>query len=104
MEPQPFASEMQREMIRQIERVHPKFLVYMDRWSWNITADSDKTILEWGDRYAAECYDLAGLMDLTSLTQPVWLWDDAIAGYQPKSDRLIHIYRQKSAAPCAVSK
>ena len=102
MEPQPFASRMQREMIQEIEAAHPTFLVFVERWAWNATPESDKTILEWGDRYVQQCYDLVGLMDLTSLSSPVWLWDRAVLDYKPSSDRLVRTYRQKSADPCTV--
>jgi 4-amino-4-deoxy-L-arabinose transferase-like glycosyltransferase len=96
MEPQPFASRMQREMIQEIEAARPAYLVFVGAWSWNATLDSDTTIFTWADRYIGQCYDRVGLIDLYSLVTPAWLWDDAVSGYRPQSERLIETYRRRA--------
>jgi hypothetical protein len=100
VEPQPFASRMQREMIREVEAARPAFVVFTGAWVWNIDPGADRTILDWADRYLRECYDLVGVMDLHALDTPTWLWDDAARAYQPRSDRLITTHRRKPGASC----
>jgi hypothetical protein len=58
MEPQPFASEMQHEMIGEIETNKPQFLVYVaNPDSWTVWPASDKTILKWFLQYSGTNYD-----------------------------------------------
>jgi hypothetical protein len=100
LESQPYAARMQREMISQIEAAAPAFLV-RTTWSLGLTPESDKTVLEWADRYAARCYDLVGVVDIYSLNGSVQLWGDDLSGYHPRSDDLVYTYRRKTGAPCA---
>src|SRR5207249_9230878 len=68
MEPQPFAATMQKEMIREIEAAHPRFLVFS--WvdvSWLKQPHSDEGIVEWGRAYVRQCYDPVGVVDIFSL-------------------------------------
>jgi len=65
MEPQPYAHQMQLEMIREIETAEPRFLVLvvMNR-SWLAGPDSDQTILKWADRYCGANYEEVGLINI----------------------------------------
>jgi hypothetical protein len=57
MEPQPFASQMQHEMIDEIETNQPEFLVLVSNPdSWNTRPSSDRTIFKWFGQYAAAQY------------------------------------------------
>ena len=66
MEPQPFANQMQQEMIREIESARPKFLVLvvMNR-SWLVWPDSDLSIFKWATKYCDENYDEVGLINIS---------------------------------------
>ena len=65
MEPQPYAHQMQEEMIAEIEAARPKFLVLIDvDISWLPRADSDQTIFRWVARYCDANYDAAGLVNI----------------------------------------
>ena len=66
MEPQPFAKQMQQEMIRGIESARPKFLVFvvMNR-SWLPWRDSDKSIFRWAAMYRDANYDEVGLINIS---------------------------------------
>ncbi len=67
MEPQKYAARMQGEMIREIEKANPKFLVFAKiAASWLPRPDSDKRIIEWGERYVTNCFDLVGIADIYS--------------------------------------
>ena len=65
MEPQPYAAQMQQEMIAEIEAKRPKFLVLivMAR-SWLPRADSDRTVFGWAARYCEANYDTVGLVNI----------------------------------------
>jgi hypothetical protein len=95
MEPQPYAAQMQREMMGQIEAAHPKYVVLVPmRASWGFSPASDKTILEWTDRYVEQCYDMVGLADIYSFAETTMLWDDQVrvGGYRPRSEERPALY------------
>jgi hypothetical protein len=104
MEPQPFASRMQAEMIQEIEAAHPRFLVFP--WietSWLARKDSDQGIINWGRRYVRECYDPVGVADIVSPDETHMVWDGEASQYSARSSNLVYTFRRKSDAPCSVS-
>jgi hypothetical protein len=104
MELQPFAKSMQQEMIREIEAVHPKYLVFS--WvdaSWMAQPNSDRGIVEWGRSYIRECYEPVGVADIFSEKETTMLWDDAVKSYNAVSANLVYTCRRKSDAACTVS-
>jgi 4-amino-4-deoxy-L-arabinose transferase-like glycosyltransferase len=63
MEPQPFATQMQYEMMGEIRTNKPEFLVYITNPdSWNVRPKSDQTILKWFSQYTTN-YDKVLAMD-----------------------------------------
>ena len=103
MELQPFAKTMQQEMIREIEAVHPKYLVFS--WvdlSWMANPESDLGIVEWGRRYVRECYEPVGVADISGKKTRM-LWGDTAKSYATVSPNLIFTYRRNSEAACTVS-
>src|SRR5206468_8344104 len=66
MEPQPYARQMQREMISEIETARPKFLVLVVVGkSWLAGRDSDQTILRWTDSFCDANYEEVGLINIS---------------------------------------
>ncbi len=66
MEPQAYAQQMQKEMIREIEQASPKYLVYVpmfDSWLWR--PESDRSIFTWANEYASRNYAAAGFVNIT---------------------------------------
>jgi hypothetical protein len=67
MEPQRFAGQMQREMMREIEAARPKYLVIVGvATSLLKQANSETEIFEWTHRYTAEEFRLDGLVNIVS--------------------------------------
>lgn len=94
MELHPFAREMQEEAIRQIEAARPRFLVFVDVFtSWLPRAQSDRHILDWYQRYAAEHYRRVGLVDIdTAGTR--YYWDEHAVGVSPATRAWIAVYER----------
>jgi len=65
MEPHPYAQEMQREMIEEIEAASPEFLVFVNMYnSWLWTDASYTQIFTWFERYRSTSYDLIAAVDV----------------------------------------
>lgn len=94
MEPQPFASTMQKEMISEIETAEPHFVVFSDTTvSWLEDAKSDRTIFHWSEEYLRKEYRLIGVADmLREGTQ--YHWDDAET-YTPRSPYRVFLFARK---------
>jgi hypothetical protein len=55
--------EMQREMIRDIERERPKYIVFARfPMSWSLLKNSPQDILDWFEKFGHEHYELEGLL------------------------------------------
>jgi hypothetical protein len=75
MEPQPFARQMQEDMIRQIERNPPQFLVFVSiPTSWLRKPDSSLLLLDWAGGYVQKNMRQVGLIQFTGpqTTEAVW--------------------------------
>lgn len=95
MEPQPYAHQMQEEMIHEIERAQPRFLVFvvMNR-SWLADPNSDQTIFKWANAYSEMHYEEVGLINIfDSGTQ--YYFSVRPAGVTPAAEHIL-IYRRKS--------
>jgi hypothetical protein len=98
MEPQPYAVSMQREMIREIETVEPRFVIFVRVWtSWLMRPESDQTIFRWFDEYQKR-FERVGVVDMLSPGQTRYLWGEAAAAYTPVTDRWIAVYERRGAA------
>jgi len=61
MEPQKYASEMQRHMIREIEYSKPRYIVFTNiPTSWLARTESDMTIMLWLNDYLDKNYNVVG--------------------------------------------
>jgi hypothetical protein len=76
MEPHPFARRMQDEMIAQLERERPRFLVLVNvDSSWTRQPDSPLAIMEWATRATAADYHLVGLTEILPDGTTAHHWD-----------------------------
>lgn len=105
MEPQPFASKMQAEMVHEIEAAHPRYVVFcrIDR-SWLASPASDQSIVMWTGRYVQQCYDLVGIADIYSEEASKLAWDAEAQTYRAQSDNVLYTFRRKGDAACVVTR
>ena len=96
MEPQPYAGQMQDEMIAQIETAKPEFMIYVNvSLSWLVRPDSVKKIFEWCDSYSPARYEVVGIADIFDDRPTVWRWNNQAANYKPVSSDWIIISKRR---------
>ena len=95
METRDYGGQMQEEMIQEIEKANPKFLVVVHiQTSWLVRNDSVKTIFNWAETYSRTYYDVVGMMVLMSDGQPLCQWckhHDCM----PNNNYLVAVYERK---------
>ena len=66
MEPQKYMRQMQEEMIQEIERARPNYLISVVMfYSWLWRPGSERLIFTWANEYTAQNYVAAGLVNIT---------------------------------------
>src|SRR6266511_1760332 len=96
MEPQKYASQMQQEMIRDIERAHPKFLISVVMPdSWLQRPESERSIFTWANEYTVQNYTVAGLLKMVAQEKTDYYFGD-VPKSVPQLGKYILIYQRKS--------
>jgi Dolichyl-phosphate-mannose-protein mannosyltransferase len=96
MEPQKYASQMQQEMIRDIERAHPKFLISVVMPdSWLQRPESERLIFTWANEYTAQNYTIAGFVNMVAPDKTDYYFGD-VPQSVPQLGKYILIYQRKS--------
>lgn len=96
MEPHDYATEMQQEMIRQIESAKPEFMVFVRvSYSWLARPGSVELIFQWFNSYQSKYYDVVGVADMVSSGYTVWRWNEQAVNYTPSSESWVAIFRRK---------
>ena len=101
VEPQKYASRMQAETIDEIERAHPKYVVFVQvAASWAVQPGADQHIVEWANEYTSRCYARVGVAEVDAAQPAEPRWAAAAAGYHPQSENVIYTFVRASDAPC----
>jgi 4-amino-4-deoxy-L-arabinose transferase-like glycosyltransferase len=96
METQKYASQMQQEMIREIERARPKFLIsVVTPDSWLQRPESERLIFTWANQYAAQNYTVAGFVNMVAPGKTDYYFDN-VPQSVPQLGKYILIYQRKS--------
>lgn len=96
MEPQKYAHEMQREMIREIELARPKYLIsVVTNDSWLKRAGSERLIFSWANQYIAQNYAVVGLVNIAAPDQTDYYFGDIPQSVPVLGDYIL-IYEKKS--------
>jgi len=86
MEEQKYARQMQREMIDEVEKAKPRYLVFVGvASSWMIRPSSNRHIFRWFDEYSRKEYEPVGFVDLSHSQKIQYRWGDEAKFYIPAS-------------------
>mgnify|MGYP001596032700 FL=1 len=95
MEIHEYNLSMQEEMIAEIEKNKPLFLVFCNvPFSWLTKPDSPKRIFEWYNKYATENYNIVGLVDIPDRGPSSFYWN-AYAQRNPKNQNSVWVFKRK---------
>ena len=96
MEAQKYATQMQQEMIREIERAHPKFLIFVVMPdSWLQRPESEQKIFTWANEYTAQNYTVAGFVNMVAPDRTDYYFD-SVPQSVPQLGKYVLIYERKS--------
>lgn len=89
------ARKMQEEMIADIERTRPEFIVFVNVWtSWLAEPGADRLIFDWFESYSRKYYRKVGVVDLIDLARTEYRWDREAADYAPRSASWLAVYQK----------
>lgn len=97
MEPQPFAERMQDDMIAQLEKERPRFLVLVNvDTSWSRRPGSSLKILDWASATVEASYRMIGLVEMRPGEPSRSVWGDAAAGATPRSRAYAAVFERRA--------
>lgn len=97
MEQHEFALDMQKSMIREIEAIVPKFLVFVHiDTSWAIHPGSNTMLLRWLNDYHAKHYRVVGVIDIAR-PQTQYFWAPNLK-WPPSSQQWIVVFQRIGGA------
>jgi hypothetical protein len=92
----PYAPLMQKEMIHDIEKAKPLYLVMVHApTSWAMTINSDRSFFGWSNSYARQYYDLAGEVVFSGADRTDYFWGPAAAARKIDAPVDVSILRRK---------
>jgi len=91
MEPQRYAHQMQEEMIREIERARPSYILAVAaHLSWLQRPQSERLLLNWANEYTAQNYAVDGFVNITSAGGDYFFGQVPPSGGTPRDYVLIY--------------
>ncbi len=96
MEEQKYAPRMQKEMIEEIQKGQPEYLVFVNvPTSWLVGPKSERSIFKWFEEYSKKNLDIVGVIDILSEIKTEYRWDRDVANYSPLSPYFLSVYKRK---------
>jgi len=98
MEAQEYQLSMQQEMIKEIERASPKYIIFVRiLTSWLPKPESEKHIFKWVESYAQRYYEPVGVVDIISPQVTRYIWGEEARTYECVSPFTILIFERRQA-------
>jgi tetratricopeptide (TPR) repeat protein len=96
VENQPYASIMQKELIRDVEAFQPDYMVFVAcQTSWLRRRNSPSELFDWWDTYQRQHYQqVVGVADIISHDHTEYRWGDDAGSYKVQSGSAIVIYKR----------
>jgi hypothetical protein len=96
VEHQPYARQMQEEMIAEVEAARPAYLVFVAiASSWTFNDNSDRHVLQWFGNYVEAHYELDGCVDVRD-DESAFIWGPSVRAFRPISNAWLKIYRRRN--------
>lgn len=100
VERQPYAKQMQAEMIEEIERMRPEYCVVLHvNQSWIAAPSASLEIHNWWHRYQREHYEQIGMADILGRHTTNYFFGELWRDKRPQSNVWIGIYRRQDLKP-----
>jgi len=97
MEQHPFARAMQTEMITQLEREPPRYMVLVNvPTSWSRRTHSSHLLLDWAEDIVNREYEPVGLAEILPGQPTRYRWDAEAHGAEPSSSLYVATFRRRS--------
>ncbi|MBN2456011.1 MAG: hypothetical protein JXB29_05665, partial [Sedimentisphaerales bacterium] len=94
-EEQPYALQMQKEMIQQIEAAKPRFLIYVRViTSWSLSPAYEKPLIDWFNQYYPQYYNVVGTVEIFSNSNAIYHWGQDAANCIPRTPHWIAIFQR----------
>jgi 4-amino-4-deoxy-L-arabinose transferase-like glycosyltransferase len=102
MEAHDFSEHLQRDMIAQIERLQPRFLVLVNvDTSWTMQPDSSHLLLDWAAKTADQDYEPVARADIVPGEPTVYRWDSEARATPPRSRFYVVLFRRRQPGVAA---
>lgn len=96
MEPQPYALEMQKQMIHEIEKNDPDYIVVVsNNYSWLQQANSPMLIFNWLSQYEKNHLRLVAWIDVSSRGSTKYHWSVKKNSFPPRSSNWLAIFKRR---------
>lgn len=96
MDTNSYARRMQQEMISQIEKARPKFMVFVKvSTSWLPRPGSPQDIFDWFEPYAKNSYDTVGIIDIPLSGNAAYYWNNLAKNQSPASEYWIAVFKRR---------
>ncbi len=97
MQRQPYAAQMQAEMVSQIQTNKPEYLVFVTNPdSWHMQPGCDHSIFNWFARYSGASYERVAVLDQVSQDKTVFISGDRLKNYHPAGRNYVGIFKRKT--------
>ncbi len=94
---QPFALEMQRQLISEVESAKPEFLVFVAVPASGLpTVSSQRLMFDWSGNYCADHYTAVGAFDIISPERTDYVWGDEAVNYAFQSRLRVRVFARKA--------
>ncbi len=98
VEQQPHAVQMQQEMIREIKKNSPEYIVTVNvPMSWIFDKTVGKPLLAWMEFYLVQYYQQVGVIELDESSDSKYYWNQAAEKHVPASTYYMLVYRRNQS-------
>jgi len=95
MEPQPYARLMQNELIADIVRTQPKYILFFrSKFSWAVKPTSDTHIFNWTNQYTAQYYHPVCIVYPDNYFTVRYVWGKDIQRQGISAQKIIIVYER----------